>query len=113
MQSFLQTGTRLDYKPGTEVEVDSVVTLKTRIGIATTTIPAGDTGALAVMGVFELPSVSAKAFEVGDELYWNGSALTTDKDNGLSGDDKVDYIKAGWAFTAKMSSAVMAEVKIG
>lgn len=50
-----------------------MVNLATRIGVAGDDIAAGETGAVHVVGVFEMPKATG-AVTVGQALYWDAAA---------------------------------------
>jgi len=101
-----QRGEILNYPASADIQYGAVVALSTRIGIAREEIASGDTGSVAVTGVWELPAVSGTAFTVGEALYWDAtnSCLTTTSDSNTP---------AGWCFEAKESATTTAIVKIG
>ena len=76
--SFWQRGETLDYKNKTTdvIEANTVVDLKTRIGIAGTNINPGETGSIHVTGVFEIEKDTSTEVEIGELLYFDGSKLT-------------------------------------
>lgn len=106
MRTYVEIGGRMDYTPTEDVSVDDVVVLGGRIGVATTDIPAGKMGVLAVVGVFRLPAVTGTAFAPGEALYWDASA------GSLTRDGTDDKPLAGYAWTPKVASANFGEVKI-
>ena len=52
---YWQRGETIDYTPTDDLANGDVVDLATRIGVAGNDIPAGETGAVHVVGVFEIP----------------------------------------------------------
>lgn len=48
--------------------------LGTLIGIASTTQPVGTPTAFSLVGVFEVPKVSAEAWTIGAAIYWDDTA---------------------------------------
>jgi predicted RecA/RadA family phage recombinase len=70
----VQKGDVLDWpNGGSAVLSNAVIELKHSLGVAITDIGAGETGAVALEGVFELPKVSAAVFAVGEKLIWDTS----------------------------------------
>ncbi len=106
MRSYVQSGSRMDYSPDADVFVDQVVVLGGRIGVAVTDIPAGNLGALAVSGVFQLPAVTGEGFLPGEELFWDASVGKVTKDK--TGDKP----RAGYVFAPKAASVATVDVKI-
>ena len=104
--TFKQNGELIDYtNPSSSVGLDygAVVDLDTRIGIVTADIAASGTGTLAVTGVYELPAINTAAFTLGQEVYWNGTALTG---NGAN------LTPAGWCVAAKAETATVVSIKL-
>lgn len=74
--TYWQRGEAIDFTNGTGSKIDAneVVLLGSRLGIAGTDIPNGETGSLIVSGVFELPKDygdSGKALSAGQEVQWD------------------------------------------
>lgn len=68
------------YTAGADIAVDQVVILgvvdakKCHVGVAREAIASGDTGIVAVSGVFEFPKVSAAVIKAGESVNWDSSA---------------------------------------
>jgi len=68
------------YTAGADIAVDEIVILgvidakKCRVGVARQAIANGDTGVVAVSGVFEFPKVSAAVIKAGESVNWDSSA---------------------------------------
>lgn len=71
---FVARGDVMNYVAGADIASGDVVELKHCIGVALADIANGDTGSVAVEGVFELPKVSAAVFVQGEKLVWDTSA---------------------------------------
>ena len=93
---YWQRGETIDYTPTDDLANGDVVDLATRIGVAGNDIPAGETGAVHVVGVFEIPKATG-AVTVGQALYWDKAA---------------ENIPAGWAVAAAGSSDATVLVKL-
>ncbi|OHB55441.1 MAG: hypothetical protein A2Y12_11790 [Planctomycetes bacterium GWF2_42_9] len=66
--SFIQDGKSIDYTPAsTAVEAGDLVVIGDMVGIAKLAIPVGKLGALAVEGVFEMPT--GEALTQGAKVY--------------------------------------------
>jgi predicted RecA/RadA family phage recombinase len=74
--TFIQEGSAIDYTPGADVAAGSVVVQSDLIGIARLDIQANTLGALAVVGVFEVPKATGvgTALAVGTIVYWDAAA---------------------------------------
>lgn len=75
---YVQKGDVINYTASAAISAGDVVVLKHCIGIALTDIANGDTGAVAIEGVFTVPKVSAAVFVVGEKLIWDTSASAFD-----------------------------------
>lgn len=73
-KNFVQKGDVIDYTAGADIASGAVVPLQHAVGVAITDIANGDTGPVAIEGVFEVPKVSAAVFAVGEKLLWDASA---------------------------------------
>ena len=70
---YWQRGETIDYTATDDLANGDVVNLATRIGVAGDDIAAGETGAVHVVGVFEMPKATG-AVTVGQALYWDTAA---------------------------------------
>ena len=82
---YKQTGEFIDYtnSTGSQINVDSVVVIGSNgdalLGVAMVDIPNGETGAVAIHGVFKkMPKVSAAVIAMGETLTWDVSASAFD-----------------------------------
>ena len=103
----IQCGKIIDWinDTGSDVTNKGVVDLTTRIGVAQVGIADGDIGAVEVVGVYEEVATTADAIAVGDQLYWNGTELTT---------TSTGNTPAGMAVTSKAAAtAGSVHVRIG
>jgi predicted RecA/RadA family phage recombinase len=69
----VNSGTTIDYTPTSAVAAGGVVVSNSLVGIATADIPANTKGALAVMGVFDVPKLSTDNVGLGAVLYWDAA----------------------------------------
>lgn len=104
---YWQRGETIDYTAEEELKSGDVVDLTTRIGVAGVDIAAGETGAVHVTGVFEMPKATG-AVTVGQALYWDKAAgnITT-----AAGSSPANT-PAGWAVAAAESDDTTALVKL-
>ena len=78
---FIHDGKSIDYTPGADVAAGGVVVQGELIGIAKTPIAANALGALAVVGVFDLPKASGDGgIAAGAEVYWDEAEQVTKTD---------------------------------
>lgn len=75
---YIQKGESLDYKNDTDnvVSAGDVVVIGNRAGVAGTTIPAGGTGSIHMMGVYKLPKKVAEAIAMGVDVYYTEDGIT-------------------------------------
>ena len=73
MQNFLQRGDTLNLPAPAVLASGQGVEIGSIFGVAATNAQPGDTVAIAVVGVFELPK-AGNAFAVGDAVYWDATA---------------------------------------
>lgn len=104
MQNKVQDGKVLDIVLAADVKGGDVVALVNICGVAATDGKIGQTIAVEVEGVFDLPAVSGTAFAVGDALYWNGTAATK---------TATGNAPLGLAVAPKTSGLTTARVRLG
>ena len=72
------------YTAGADIAVDEIVVLgvvdgkKCRVGVAREAIANGETGIVAISGVFEFPKVSGAVIKAGESLEWDASEEAVD-----------------------------------
>jgi predicted RecA/RadA family phage recombinase len=73
---FVHDGNTIDYTPATDVAAGDVIVQGDLVGIAKVPIPAGALGALAVVGVFDLPKATGDdtGIAAGAKVYWKPAA---------------------------------------
>lgn len=84
-----------------------------RIGIAGTDIAPGAKGDLHVSGVFEFDKTGTAAIAMGQTVYFDGTGITDEADNGQTGDAKETYTPAGFAAAGAAAADAKVLVKIG
>lgn len=107
-KNYIQKGETLTWTNGTGSDVASgdAVVIGTLVGVALVDIANGKSGAVGVVGVYELAAINTAAFTQGAALYWDAAAkklTTTASGNTL----------AGPAWTAKASAGTVAQVRLG
>ena len=110
--TYWQRGEAIDYTNGTgsKIEANEIVVLGSHVGVAGSDIAAGETGALHVFGVFELPKKASEAISAGVDVYWNGTGITASADDG--GNPATPYAKAGYAIQAAVADDTTIKVKL-
>lgn len=76
--TYWQRGESLDYKNNTTetIEENTIIAIKTRIGVAGNAIEPGQIGSLHVTGIFEIAKAEGEAITMGTAVYFDGSAIT-------------------------------------
>lgn len=88
MNRFVQEGDAIDYTPEDDVDAGQIVVLGSLVGITKLPIAAGETGALALKGVFEGDKADGVAFAAGAPVYFDtgdGNLNGTSSGNTLAG----------------------------
>ena len=104
---YWQRGETIDYTATEAVSNGDVVDLATRIGVAGNDIAANETGAVHVVGVFEIPKATGE-ITLGATVYWDKDAknITTTSESNTAN------TPAGWAVAAAGSSDATVLVKL-
>lgn len=105
MKNFIQRGDTLDIVAAAAVTSGSVQLAGSIIGVANTDADIGETYALNVTGVYELPKTSALAINVGDVLYYDATNHVVNKTS--SGNTKI-----GVAVTAAANPSPSVHVRL-
>lgn len=112
---YIQPGNTIDYKNtgSSDITYGSIVPLGTaRAGVAAALIPAGQTGALHLCGVFLMDKDNA-AIALGAKVYYDPAAdkvsATAPSKDGVS----KDGVDVGICVAAAAASDLQAAVKIG
>lgn len=108
MTNKLRNGNTLEYANGSGSDIDSgdVVKVGDIVGVAVTDIPDGESGALDLDGVFELPAGTG-AWTQGDQLYYrtDGKFYTSTATGaipaGIAYDDKTTAGTTGYVLLSK------------
>lgn len=103
---FIQRGDEIDYTPAANVAAGALVLVGDKPGVAKFAIPAGETGALSMTGVYDIEQDGSAAVSVGDVVYWNattGKATKTSTNN----------TRLGVAVAAAASGADTVRVRLG
>ena len=70
---YYQRGESIDYTPEADVAAGDVVRLGKLVGVAKLDIKAGELGALALTGVYEIAKASDVEFTAGELVAYNGT----------------------------------------
>lgn len=104
MKNKIQDGASINYTPTADIAGNSLVTFPALVGVAITDIAAGETGALATEGVFELPK-DGTALALGQAVF----AGVDEKVTATGGENA---LRVGVAWTDAAGNAPFVPVKI-
>lgn len=92
--TYINRGETIDYINDTEtiIEAGTILDLKTRIGIAGTTIFPKEMGCVHIVGVFCIAKDNSSV-DIGDVLYFDGTQLTA-AETGTPAGWAVEAVKA-------------------
>lgn len=82
--TFIQDGSNIDHTPAGALASGDVVVQGDLVGVSLRPLAAGETGSLAVDGVFDFTKNTGVAYTVGTILYWddtNNVVTTTSAGN--------------------------------
>jgi len=105
------------YTAAADIAVDDIVivgpvdTKKCRVGVARQAIADGETGIVAVSGVFEFPKVSGAVIKAGESLEWDASEEAVD-DNATALTAAGDVSGFGTAMTDAGDGVTVLDVDI-
>ena len=72
--NYSQPGEVIQHTAAADITSGSVVVIGTLLGVALSDIANGETGSVALKGVFTLPAASAAVISKGETLTWDVSA---------------------------------------
>jgi Uncharacterized conserved protein len=112
--AYWQRGETLDYPNtavgATKIDANTIIEIGSLIGVAGADIAVGETGAVHVAGVYEMPKTSSNAITLGTKVYFDGTGITEDEDDGAT--PPVPYTPAGYAAVDAGASADKILVKL-
>lgn len=75
MARYIQDGKIINYLNSSAAQINfgDVLTLSSRIGVASVDIPVQTVGAVELEGVFEMNAETTAAFAVGQTVYWDAA----------------------------------------
>ncbi len=79
MRNFIQPGNTLTLPAPADVLSGAGVLIGSIFGVANGDAETGEPVDLDVVGVFELPKISALAIAIGDKLYWSAADSAVSK----------------------------------
>jgi predicted RecA/RadA family phage recombinase len=112
MLNQLGNGKTLNYTASGAIASGAIVPLEDTVGIAIAAIASGETGAIAMEGIFRLPknTTSDGVFAVGQKVYFDASTskCTADADDG--GSPAAAFVFVGYATAAAIQAGTTVDV---
>ena len=112
MKNIISDGNIIDFTNSTGSKIDSgdVVVIGKFCGVAVADIPNGETGAVSIEGVFDLPKkTSTDTMSVGDALAYNSGVVKVAGSTGITiGKDVI----VGYAIQASSSASTTVRAKL-
>jgi predicted RecA/RadA family phage recombinase len=108
---YIQTGNSINHTPQAALTAGDVVVIGDLVAVAKLDIAAGQLGALALEGVFEVPKEAAaadKAIAAGVKVYWNA----TDKRVETTPGDPATHKYMGKTITAALTTDTTTQVRL-
>ncbi len=105
--NYIQAGVNLEYTNGTGSDIASgdLVKVGLRVGVALVDIDDGDTGVVAMSGIYEVTKQGTLVITQGDLLYLDATSGQLDKTT-------TSQFLAGYAWESEASAAVTVKVKL-
>jgi Uncharacterized conserved protein len=72
--NYVQEGEVIQYTAGSNISAGAVVKIGQILGVALVDIANGETGSVAIKGVYTVPKVSGAVIAQGESLTWDVSA---------------------------------------
>ena len=114
MLNYVQPGTRLTWtNSGSAVSSGDVVVVGELIGVATGDIANGESGELAIAGVFTVPKVSAAVIGVGESVIWDASAGACDDNAATPATGDVSKCCVAWEAAGNGDTTVVVKLNVG
>ena len=112
LAEYMQRGEVLDYVNAGETAIDAgeIVTIGARIGVAGAPIAPGETGAIHVSGVWTMPKTGTAAVDMGQTVYWDGTGVTDEADDGET--EPTAFAAIGYAAADAAADATEITVKL-
>ena len=106
---FIHNGDSIDYTPGSAVAAGDVVVQGDLIGITKLDMAAGELGALATVGVFDVTKAAGGGNDItaGAKLWWNAADSRVEK---VVGDPARPYL--GKAVRAALATDATVRVRL-
>lgn len=118
MATYVHEGNSIDHTPSSAVAQGEIVVQGKLVGVAQRAIPANTLGALALVGVYDMPKATGAGTDiaVGAKCYYkpaageNPAVITDDADDG--GSPATPYVYVGKAVAAATTAATTVRVRL-
>lgn len=107
--NYVGEGKVIDYVAGGTISAGDVVVTGDTVGIALVDMVSGETGAVAIEGIFTVAKTTGTAWVQGDAIDWDASASEFHK--GVT-PAAGDVVSAGIATAAAASAAATGQLKL-
>jgi predicted RecA/RadA family phage recombinase len=84
MASTVQDGKYLDYTAGSTIAVGDVVVIGSLVAVAPRPIASGDTGVVAIEGVYSMPCASGATGAQGSAINWYATSGVAHASTGVA-----------------------------
>jgi predicted RecA/RadA family phage recombinase len=74
---YVCDGSTIDHRPTVDINAGDILTFGGLVGIARLDVKAGELGAFALTGIYDIKKPTGVAYTTGTLLYWDASAKTT------------------------------------
>lgn len=103
--AYWQRGEAIDFtnNTGAAIEANEIVVFGSHVGVAGAPIARGETGALHVNGVFEMPKKEQEEIAAGVDVYYSAAGITA---------TAAGNTKAGYAIQAAGAADETVKVKL-
>jgi predicted RecA/RadA family phage recombinase len=111
--TFVQNGNTIDHVATAAISSGDVVVIGSLVGVAKTDAAIGDTVAVAIEGVWEIPAATA-AITLGAAVYWDvdGDPVGGTAGSGAATATATDNTQMGYAIEAKDAGVATVLVKL-
>jgi predicted RecA/RadA family phage recombinase len=83
MKNFIARGEALEITAGADIASGAGVVVNGLFGVAAGAIANGARGIINLTGVYALPKIGSQAWQIGQRVFWNGTAATNAGNAGI------------------------------
>lgn len=104
--NYVNEGCTIDVVAASDISSGDVVVTGNLIGVAVADIATGETGAVAVEGVFDVPKVTGAVIAQGETVMWDTSAGKFDDNQATPATGDVSNGAIAWAAAGNSETTV-------